>query len=98
VTYIISGRCMGTMDQSCVDICPVDCIHVAQRMAVIDPGECIDCGACLPECPVEAIFQADTLPAEFEPYRAINAAYAQGVDAVDRLVADVVGPEESHAA
>jgi hypothetical protein len=38
------------------------------------------------------------LPAEFEPYRAINAAYAQGVDAVDRLVADVVGPEESHAA
>jgi ferredoxin len=98
VTYIISGRCMGTMDQSCVDICPVDCIHLVERMAVIDPGECIDCGACLPECPVEAIFQADTLPAEFEPYRAINAAYVQGVDAVDRLVADVVGPEESHAA
>jgi NAD-dependent dihydropyrimidine dehydrogenase PreA subunit len=98
MTYIISGRCIGSMDQSCVEICPVDCIHVVQRMAVIDPAECIDCGACLPECPVEAIFQADTLPTEFEPYRAINAAYAQGADAVDRLVADLVDRDESHAA
>ena len=62
MTYIIAEPCIDVKDKSCVDVCPVDCIHEFDRMLVIDPEECIDCGACEPECPVEAIFPEDTLP------------------------------------
>jgi ferredoxin len=54
VTYIISEPCIDIKDKSCVDVCPVDCIHEFERMLIIDPEECIDCGACEPECPVVA--------------------------------------------
>jgi ferredoxin len=66
-----------------VSVCPVDCIHEVARMLVIDPIECIDCGACMPECPVEAIFPVEELPAEGTPYESINAAWAHGRSAVD---------------
>ena len=56
MTYVITEPCIGTKDRSCVDVCPVDCIHEGEDMLFIDPEECIDCGACEPECPVEAIF------------------------------------------
>jgi ferredoxin len=46
--------------------CPVDCIHEFERILIIDPEECIDCGACEPECPVEAIFPEDALPDKWE--------------------------------
>jgi ferredoxin len=64
----------------------VDCIHEVGRLLVIDPEECIDCGACEPECPVEAIFPEDALPAKWVDFVAINAAYADGADAVTTLV------------
>ena len=64
VTYIIAEPCIDIKDLSCVDVCPVDCIHEFERILIIDPEECIDCGACEPECPVEAIFLEDALPAE----------------------------------
>jgi ferredoxin len=56
-------------------------------MLVIDPEECIDCGACEPECPVEAIFPEDALPAKWIEFTRINAVYLEGADAVDELVA-----------
>jgi len=87
VTYVIGEPCIDVKDRSCVDVCPVDCIHEAARMLVIDPEECIDCGACEPECPVEAIFPEDALPERWQEFVAINAAYLEGVEAVDRLVA-----------
>ncbi|HET8528776.1 MAG TPA: ferredoxin family protein, partial [Gaiellaceae bacterium] len=74
--------------RSCVDVCPVDCIHEVGRMLVIDPDECIDCGACEPECPVEAIFPEDALPQKWEEFTPINAAFRDGTAAVDALVAD----------
>ncbi|HET9232838.1 MAG TPA: ferredoxin family protein [Candidatus Eisenbacteria bacterium] len=63
MTYIIGQPCIGTKDTSCVDVCPVDCIHPRKdeegfaeaEMLYIDPAECIDCGACEPACPVAAI-------------------------------------------
>jgi NAD-dependent dihydropyrimidine dehydrogenase PreA subunit len=88
VTYVIGEPCIDVKDRSCVDVCPVDCIHEVGRMLVIDPEECIDCGACEPECPVEAIFPEEALPAKWEEFTAINAAHLQGADVVDRLVAD----------
>ena len=75
MTYVIAEPCIDIKDKSCVDVCPVDCIHEAGRMLVIDPEECIDCGACEPECPVEAIFPEDALPEKWEPFVRINAAY-----------------------
>ncbi len=90
MTYIISEPCIDTKDRSCVDVCPVDCIHETDRMLVIDPEECIDCGACEPECPVEAIFPEDAVPVKWESFTKINYAYGEGIDAVNKLVADRV--------
>jgi NAD-dependent dihydropyrimidine dehydrogenase PreA subunit/biotin operon repressor len=90
VTYIIAEPCIDVKDKSCIDVCPVDCIHEADRMLVIDPEECIDCGACEPECPVEAIYPEDALPDKWEPFVKINYAYTDGMDAVNSLVAERV--------
>jgi NAD-dependent dihydropyrimidine dehydrogenase PreA subunit len=87
VTYVVTGLCIGSKDQSCVEVCPVDCIYEAAEMLVIHPGECIDCGACVPECPVEAIFAEEDLPAGAEDYVAINAAITHGTHAVDAALA-----------
>ena len=86
VTYIIAEPCIDIKDLSCVDVCPVDCIHTFDRMLIIDPEECIDCGACEPECPVEAIFPEDALPEKWEPFVKINYAYGEGADVINQLV------------
>ena len=77
MAYIITEACIGTKDESCVDVCPVDCIHGSDddQMLFIDPDECIDCSACEPACPVNAIYFEDDVPAEQQQYIAINAAY-----------------------
>lgn len=86
MTYVIAEPCIDVKDRACVDVCPVDCIHEVDRILVIDPDECIDCGACEPECPVEAIFPEDALPQKWEEFTAINAAWLDGADAVNALV------------
>jgi NAD-dependent dihydropyrimidine dehydrogenase PreA subunit len=68
MTYIIGDACIDVKDISCQSVCPVDCIHETDRMLVIDAEECIDCGACEPECPVEAILPEDAIPADWEPF------------------------------
>ena len=88
MTYVIGEPCIDIKDQSCIDVCPVDCIHIGERMLVIDAEECIDCGACEPECPVEAIFPEDALPEKWTPFVRINYAYGDGLSTVDRLVED----------
>ncbi|HMJ00907.1 MAG TPA: ferredoxin family protein, partial [Gaiellaceae bacterium] len=85
VTYIITEPCIDVKDKSCVDVCPVDCIHEFERILIIDPEECIDCGACEPECPVEAIFPEDALPEKWEPFVKINYAYGEGAEVVNKL-------------
>jgi len=83
MAYIIAEPCIGTKDTACVDACPVDCIHPKQdednyegaNQLYIDPVECIDCGACVPVCPVTAIFAEDELPEKWEEYVKINADY-----------------------
>ena len=88
MTYIITEPCIDTKDRSCVDVCPVDCIHETDRMLVIDSEECIDCGACEPECPVEAIFPEDAVPVKWDGFVKINYAYAEGSAAVNKLGVD----------
>jgi NAD-dependent dihydropyrimidine dehydrogenase PreA subunit len=57
VPYVIASACIDTTDKSCIEECPVDCIYEGDRKLYINPKECIDCGACEPVCPVEAISQ-----------------------------------------
>ena len=73
MTYIITEPCIDLKDKSCIDVCPFDCIHETDRMLVIDPEECIDCGACEPECPTTAIFEESELPAKWNVYKDINS-------------------------
>ncbi|MCZ6596452.1 MAG: ferredoxin family protein [Planctomycetota bacterium] len=81
MTYVIAEPCIGTKDTACVEVCPVDCIHPMkdeaeyepEKMLYIDPDECIDCGACTPECPVTAIFDENELPEQWAEYTKINA-------------------------
>jgi len=77
VTYVITEPCKGVKDASCVEVCPVDCIHSDddQDMYFIDPEECIDCGACESVCPVNAIYYEEDTPEEWKEYIAINANY-----------------------
>ncbi|HEX3786467.1 MAG TPA: ferredoxin family protein [Pseudonocardiaceae bacterium] len=71
------------MDRTCLDECPVDCIYPGARMLYIHPDECIDCGACEPVCPQDAIFNVDELPEELEPFTAVNSEF---------FTADGIGP------
>jgi Ferredoxin len=77
------------MDKSCIDVCPVDCIHFAEgadRMLFINPEECIDCGACEPACPVKAIYPEDAVPVDMQSYTRINAQWYQDPAATRTVV------------
>ena len=75
MTFVITQPCIDVQDQSCVEVCPVDCIHFEEgedRMLYIDPVSCIDCGACEPACPVDAIYDEADVPEEQARFTAIN--------------------------
>jgi len=75
VTYVIAQPCVDLKDRACVDECPVDCIYEGNRMLYIHPDECVDCGACEPVCPVEAIFYEDDTPEEWKQYYDANVHF-----------------------
>jgi NAD-dependent dihydropyrimidine dehydrogenase PreA subunit len=75
VPFVIGRACIDVMDKSCIEECPVDCIYEGARKLYIHPTECIDCGACEPVCPVEAISLASRTPEEDQPFVADNAAF-----------------------
>lgn len=76
MTYVVTEACIRCKYTDCVEICPVDCFHEGPNFLVIDPEVCIDCALCEPECPVEAIYADDRLPAGQEHFLAINAELA----------------------
>ena len=81
--FVITEPCISTCDQACVAVCPVDCIQpadgypkgedITNKQLFIDPDACIDCYACVPECPVDAIFEEQDVPEEWQKYIQINA-------------------------
>lgn len=75
MTYIIAEPCVDVMDKACIEECPVDCIYVGNRMLYIHPDECVDCGACEPVCPVEAIYYEDDTPDEWGEYISANVDF-----------------------
>jgi ferredoxin len=88
MTYVVNEACIGTKDLSCIDVCPVDCIYEVEEMVVIEPSECIDCSLCEPVCPVDAITPAEGVPADQRAFIAINAAWGDGPQEVERLLAE----------
>ena len=90
--YVITEACINTKDKSCVDVCPVDCIHDdgdEDRMLYIDPDECIDCGACEPACPVSAIFSEDDVPDNLKAFVEINTGWYKDKDAARAKVSAI---------
>lgn len=75
MTYVITQGCVDVKDKACVDECPVDCIYEGNRSLYIHPDECVDCGACEPVCPVEAIFYEDDIPADVAGFAAVNREF-----------------------
>ena len=72
MTYVVNEACIKCKYMDCVEVCPVDCFYEGENMLVIHPDECIDCGACEPECPVNAIFPEEDVPEGLLPYIAKN--------------------------
>ncbi len=77
MTFVVTENCIKCKYMDCVEVCPVDCFHAGPNFLVIDPDECIDCTLCEPECPVEAIFSEEELPAGQEQFIALNAELAK---------------------
>ncbi|WP_447035483.1 ferredoxin [Streptomyces sp. DSM 118878] len=75
MTYVIAQPCVDIKDRACMAECPVDCIYEGARTLYINPSECVDCHACEPACPVEAIFPENELPPHWAHYASVNAEY-----------------------
>ena len=77
MTFVITSACIDVKDESCIEVCPVDCIYFEpdDRMCFIEPDECIDCAVCEAACPVGAIFVDSAVPAEAAEFTALNAAW-----------------------
>ena len=76
MTYIIAQPCVDIKDKSCIEECPVDCIYEGNRMLYIQPDECVDCGACEPVCPVEAIYYEDDVPSQWKDFSKVNTEFS----------------------
>ncbi len=77
MTYVVTESCIKCKYTDCVDVCPVDCFREGPNFLVIDPDECIDCTLCVAECPVEAIYAEDDVPADQRAFIEINAELAR---------------------
>ncbi|MFT5471645.1 MAG: ferredoxin [Verrucomicrobiales bacterium] len=89
MAYVVTEKCQDCRFTDCVEVCPVACFYPLQNQLIINPDECIDCSACVPECPVEAIYEESEVPEEYAASIAFNADEAarlegEGVDAIDQ--------------
>lgn len=80
MAYVVTEACINCKYTDCVTPCPVDCFREGTNMLVIDPDECIDCGLCVPECPVNAIFYEEDVPDKWKPYIKLNALLSKGLN------------------
>jgi ferredoxin len=88
MAFVIALPCIGVKDTACVTVCPADCIHPTKHeadfttaeMLYVDPKHCIDCALCAQECPVNAVYQQDDLPAEWAEFAERNAGYFRDKD------------------
>ncbi len=95
MTHIVGEPCINCKFTDCVAVCPVDCFHEGVNFLVIDPEVCIDCGLCVPECPVQAIVSEDDLPDDWAEYVEINSKYAADWPVIDAQKDPMPTAEES---
>ncbi|MHB0888330.1 ferredoxin FdxA [Acidithiobacillus sp.] len=94
MTYVVTENCIQCKYTDCAEVCPVECFHEGPNFLVIDPDECIDCAACIPECPADAIFADDEVPAGQKDFIAINAQLGRKWPVILRKKAALPDAEE----
>jgi ferredoxin len=94
MTYVVTESCIKCKYTDCVEVCPVDAFREGKNMLVIDPDECIDCALCVPECPVNAIFADEDVPADQRDFIAENAGLAKKWPVIARLKPAPVDADE----
>ncbi len=98
MTTVVTGNCQNCRFTDCVTVCPVACFHGDDQMLYIDNEVCIDCGACIPECPVQAIYEESDLPDDLLEWVAINAERAPNLPVIEDKQEPLPGAEERRAA
>ena len=94
MTHVVCEPCFDCKYTDCVVVCPVECFYEGERILYIHPDECIDCEACVPECPVEAIFLEDNVPEEWKDFTALNAEMATQCPVITEKKEPLAGKEE----
>ena len=94
MTYIVTEACVKCKYTDCVNVCPVDCFKVGPNFLVIDPDECIDCAVCVPECPVDAIYAEEDLPADQMEFIQINRNLAAVWPTITKSIAPLEDAEQ----
>ena len=91
---VVTENCKGCRFTDCVSVCPVACFHYDDEMLYIDNEVCIDCSACIPECPVEAIYEEDDIPEGQEKWVEVNADKATNLPLIEEPMDPLSGAEE----
>jgi ferredoxin len=85
MTHVVTESCIKCRYTDCVDVCPVDCFREGPNFLTIDPDECIDCAVCIPECPVNAIYAEEDVPADQRQFIEINVALSKDWPSITRM-------------
>jgi ferredoxin len=94
MTHIVTESCILCRYTDCVDVCPVDCFRQGPNFLVIDPEECIDCAVCVSECPVDAIYSEEDVPADQLHFVKINAQLSSQWASITKTVLPLPEAEE----
>ena len=94
MTHVVTESCIRCRYTDCVDVCPVDCFRVGPNFLAIDPDECIDCAVCVAECPVNAIFAEEDIPADQQDYLKLNADLSRSWPSITKTIAPLPDAEE----
>jgi ferredoxin len=86
--HVVTEPCIGCKNTVCVTVCPVDCFREDENCLWIDPDECIDCAACVPECPVTAIFQVNQVPDKWVKYIELNRERSKVCPVITEHISD----------
>jgi ferredoxin len=97
MTTVVTENCKGCRFTDCVTVCPVECFHGDEEMLYIDNDVCIDCAACIDECPVEAIYEEDDLPDNLKDWVQINAERAPNLPVISDLEDPLPGADDRKA-
>jgi ferredoxin len=85
MTHVVTESCIKCKYTDCVDVCPVDCFREGPNILVIEPDECIDCAVCIPECPVNAIYAEEDVPADQRDFIALNVELSRNWPSITRM-------------